>query len=321
MQKIVVASGIQIRDDLAMPLEAYLSANASMTGASVWRYPKGSRAKARYEVEVVYTMPEFAKALDTKGSYVIYEGHSRYGQGPAFGPAGIEEVPDVTAFPTNPWGVHFRMGYDATVTDCVDDLVGHSVTPTEYDLLAVPRGAFLPKGLPMAAQRAKLAAADVKAGRVKKKDSCGARGAWRSFDVCAPSLAAITTARGDEPLKGRHFFRRLVGERKPAIPADEFWTPVTVGSADLDASTLRCSVLFMASCSSHFHYFQPLDRRRRLVKSNCRFYLTAKPYSALHSPIFIAQVFKGHDPSTRHGSKVILAALNGVHDSGLVGVY
>src|SRR5262249_17222979 len=159
------------------------------------------------------------------------------------------------------------------------------------------------KGLSAKVQRAKQVADDVRAGRVKRNRLCDVRGAWRLFDICAPSLASIRTTRGDEPLKGRHFFAYLVGKRKTATPQNEFRTTVTVGCGDLDPSALKFSLLFMASCSSLHHFFGPLDRRRRLVKSKCRFYLTAKSYSAAHSQIFIQQVFKGHDPTTQRGSK------------------
>jgi hypothetical protein len=71
----------------------------------------------------------------------------------------------------------------------------------------------------------------------------------------------------------------------------------------------------MGSCSSYVHYFKPLDRRRRAIKSKCRFYLTANVCSADHALIFVQQVFKGNDPTSARGSRAILRALNGAADS------
>jgi hypothetical protein len=314
-QKIIVAAGVEIRDFQGKTLLAYLNTDADAGKGSTWTFPKGAAAgKATYVVEVVYTMPEFAKALDTDDAIVIYEGHSRYGQGPAFGDMGVPHVPDKKTYPVNPWGVHYRMGYDATDTECIDDLVAHSVTPAEYDLTTPPKMAFLPKALVTAAANAKTAEAALK--KAKGKRRCTTKGAWREFDVCQKKLAATKTARGDEPLKGRHFYAHLVKK-----PADEFMTSVTVGSADLDKASLKCKVLFMASCSSHEHYFEPLDKRRTAVKSKCKFYMTAYVCSAYHGRNFIRELFGGTDPLSKKGSKAMLKALNGETDSGVVGFY
>jgi hypothetical protein len=329
VQKIVVAAGLEIRDFQGSKLLEFLNANADAGKGSMWTYPKGAGAKATHEVYVVYTMTEFANALEADNAYVIYEGHSRYGQGPAFGPARPSSlrpdehwVPDKAAFPVNPWGVHFRMGYDATDTECIDDLVEHSVTPTEYDLVTASAKAFLPTALETAATRAKAVEKTIKAGKLKRTKLCPVRGAWRSFDTCDPALAATTTARGDQPLKGRHYYAQKVRKkRKPKKPEDEFLTSVQVGSTDLDKSSLKCKVLFMASCSSHVHFFKPLKKRRKAVKSACKFYMTGMICSAFHGRNFIEQIFKGHDPTTNKGSKAILKALNGVANSGIVGIY
>lgn len=323
VQKIIVAAGIEIRDFQGNTLLAYLNANADVSKASVWTYPKGAGAKATHQVEVVYTMAELATALDTQDAYVIYEGHSRYGQGPAFGPANTPHVPDKKTFPTNPWGVHFRMGFDATDTECVGDLLEHSVNPAEYDLTAPPSKAFLPSVLEKAAIPAQTIAASQKAGKLsktQKANPCSIRGAWRELNVCDAVLAASKTARGDEPLKGRHYYAKKVGVRKK-IPKDEYFTAVKVGSIDLDKSALKCTVLFMASCSSHVHFFKPLAKRRTAAKSACKFYMTGEVCSATHGKNFIEQVFKGHDPISKKGSKTILKALNGADDSGNVGFF
>jgi hypothetical protein len=314
VQRIIVVAGIEIRDFQGATLISYLNTAADARKGSTWTFPKGAPAKATYLVEVVYTMSEFAKALETDDAIVIYEGHSRYGQGPAFGDAGMPHVPDEKKYPTNPWGVHYRMGYDATDTECIGDLVQHSVTPKEYDLIASPAKAFLPDALDTAAANAKAVEAALK--KAKGKGRCSAKGAWRLFDMCEKKLAATTTARSDQPLKSRRFYARIVKK-----PADEFMTSVEVGSADLDKVSLKCKVLFMASCSSHEHYFKPLDKRRTAVKSKCKFYMTAHVCSAFHGRNFIREVFGGTDPLNKKGTKAMLKTLNGEADSGAVGFY
>jgi len=158
-QTIIIAQGIEIRDvGQGMILQAFLKKECDLKagsvasgGATTWTFPRGAGTKATHEVQVVYDQSAFAKALDTVDAFVVYEGHSRYGQGPAFGPAGTPKVPDKKTFPVNPWSIHFRMGYDATDTECIDDLVHHSVSPTEYDLTTSGAKAFLPSALVTAA--------------------------------------------------------------------------------------------------------------------------------------------------------------------------
>ena len=298
-------------------LQAFLSnkCDPKKGAVSVWTYPKGSALKATHEVQVVYELAEFAKALETADAFVVYEGHSRYGQGPSFGPAGTPHVPDIKTFPINPWGVHFRMGYDATDTECVADLVHHSVTPAEYDLTTSGPKAFLPSALVRAASSAEAKQKAIKAKKIKATTVCSRKGAWRLFDTCDAKLAATTTTRGDKPLKGRHFYARL-----PRKPEDDFETAVQVGSANLDKSSLSCKLLFMASCSSHVHFFKPLDKRRKAVKSACKFLMTGQVCATSHAATFLEQVLvKGHVPMTRKGMKALLKALNGVKDSGTRG--
>jgi hypothetical protein len=323
MQTIIVAAGFEIRDFQGSVLTDFLNAQADAGSGSVWTFPKGVGAGAvTHQVQMVFTMAEFAAALEMDDAYVIYEGHSRYGQGPAFGPprpsgADMPWVPDTANFPINPWGVHFRMGYDATDTDCMEDLLEHSVTPAEYDVPASAAGAFIPGAVKRAVTNAKkVKKAKVAAGRV-----CSTAGAWRLFNDCDATVAATATSRGDTPLDGRHYYAAFPRKRPRKIPPGEYLTAVQVGSADLDKSALKCKVLFMASCSSHVHYFRPLARRRTAVKSKCKFYMTAMICSAFHGRNFMAEVFKGTDPTTKRGSKAMLKALNGVSDSGSVGFY
>jgi hypothetical protein len=316
-QIIIIAEGIEIRDKQGSALTPFLNANCdAKTGAtSTFTYPKGAGAKATHEVRIVFTKGELATAIDTTDAFVVYEGHSRFGQGPAFGPPNTPHVPDVKAFPTNPWGVHFRMGYDGTDTECVGDLMEHSVTPAEFDITAAAATTFLPAVLVRAAKNAQ-AQAKVLKGKTAAA-SCSTGGAWRLFNTCWPKVAAAATARGDKPLDGRHYFDRL-----PRKVTDEFTTSVRVGSADLDKSALPIKLLFMASCSSHVHFFEALDRRRKASKSNCKFLLTGDLCATYHATNFLTQVLvKGIDPMTPKGEKTLVKALNGVSGSGRVGVF
>lgn len=323
-QLVVVAQGIEIRDEPASSdLQDLLTASCDRKGAApaagaanTWLYPKGPAARATHEIQVVYEQAALATALDTPDALVVYEGHSRYGQGPAFAPSGTPTIPDKKAFPVNPWGVHFRMGYDATDTECVDDLLHHSVTPTEFNLLRAPASSFLPAELQSAAAQAKAQATRIKAARTRAGATCGLGGAWRAMDVCEPARAATVTSRGDVPLKGRHYYRHRT--RRP----EEFFTAVAVGSADLRKSSLACRLFFVASCSSHVHFFEPMTRRRKAAKSRCTFLLTAQVCSSSHARTFLRQVLlKRRDPTTARGLKAIVRALNGEIDSGLVGIY
>jgi outer membrane protein OmpA-like peptidoglycan-associated protein len=319
IQKIIIAQGIEIRDVDGPLLLKFLNNNCDAKKGDVWTwtFPKGAGVKATHEVHVVYDLISFAKALDTADAFVVYDGHSRYGQGPAFGDAGMSKVPDVKKFPVNPWGVHFRMGYDATDTECMADLVHHSVTPVEYDLIASDPKAFLPSALIKAAKNAQAQHKAIKAKKIKDKAICSTAGAWRLFDTCDAKLAATRTARGDTPLKGRHFYAQLLRKSE-----NEFTTAVQVGSVDLDKSSLRCKLLFMASCSSHVHFFAALNRRRKAVKSPCKFLMTAMVCSATHSTNFLEQILiKGLDPMTERGLKAVVKALNGFSDAGIVGDY
>ena len=323
-QLIVIAHGIEIRDaGQGQILQAFLAAECDPKGAKpaagaaiTWLYPKGSGAKATHEIQVAYDQAALAAGLDTPDALVVYEGHSRYGQGPAFGPAGTPKVPDAKTFPANPWGVHYRMGYDATDTECIADLLHHSVTPTEFDLTATSAKDFLPAVLVAAATQAQAQAQQIRKKKIKANVACGLPGAWRGMDDCQAPLAATTTARGDTPLKGRHYYVQRT--RKP----EEFFTAVKVGSADLDTSSLACRLLFMASCSSHVHFYKALDRRRAAAKSTCKFLMTSQVCATSHATTFLQQILlKKRDPGTTPGLRAIVRALNGEAKSGLVGIY
>lgn len=319
-QKIIVALGLEIRDYQGLNLLRYLNANANPGPNSTWTYPKGAKAKPKFLVQVVYTENEFAAALDTPGAYVVYEGHSRYGQGPAFGPPATPHVPDKKAFPVNPWGVHFRMGYDAIFTESLCDLVEHSVTPAEYDLTKVPKNAFLPPELVDAASKVKRVNRKMKEGKVRGGNHlCRVDGAWRTFRLCQPALDATKTARGDEPLKGRHFYEQKPNKCKSQRV--DYLTAVVGGSADLDQVSLKCAVLFMASCSARVYYLDALRRRRKAAKSSCVLFLTTKVPRTNHAVNFLTLVFNGLNPTNRPGAIAIVDALKNVPKSGRVRVY
>jgi hypothetical protein len=209
------------------------------------------------------------------------------------------------------------MGYDATDTECIADLVDHSVLPVEFDLPAAAPKAFLPGALIAAVPRAQAQAKAIKAKKVAARDACGLSGAWRSMDACQPALAATRTARGDTPLSGRHYYLHQ-DRRQP----EEFLTAVTVGSGDLDKTRLACTLFFVASCSSKVHFHAALVRRRKAAKSACRFLLTGQVCATSHATTFLRQVLlKKRDPATRDGIRKIVRALNGEANSGIVGVY
>jgi hypothetical protein len=194
--------------------------------------------------------------------------------------------------------------------------VHHSVTPVEYDLTTSPAIAFLSAALVSAAPSAKAQQKAIKAKKIAAVAACSTAGAWRLFNTCYAKLSTTATARGDTPLKDRHFYNIL--PRKPP----EFETSVQVGSVDLDKSTLACKLLFMASCSSHVHFFKPLDKRRKAAKSKCKFVMTGAVCAATHVTMFLEQVLvEGHDPVSKRGSKAVVKALNGVSDFGIVSIY
>jgi hypothetical protein len=320
VQVIVIAHGIEIRDFQGRELQRFLQNHCDRKGPipppgdnNSWLFPAGSGTKATHEIRVVYQMTDLVAALDLPTAFVVYEGHSRYGQGPAFGPAKMPHVPDKKAFPVNPWGVHFRMGYDATDTECIGDLLDHSVTPVEYDLSKADPKDFLPGELSDAIK--KIDAMKKAVAKRKPADLCRVGDSWRALNVCEPKRALAMTARGELPLAGRHYYKKRTSP-------EEFLTAVTVGSKDLDNATLACSLLFMASCSSKVHFYQALKRHRKATKSACKFLLTSEVCSAFHGMTFLEQVLlKKRDPMADKDLKQIARALNRLPEPGNVGIY
>jgi hypothetical protein len=108
----------------------------------------------------------------------------------------------------------------------------------------------------------------------------------------------------------------------PRKKENEFKTSITVGSADLDKSKLPGKLLVMGSCSSQAHFFAALDRRRKAVKSGCKFILTGDVCYADLATAFLQRVLlKKMDPSTSTGMAKLAKSLNGVDGSGGVGLY
>ena len=322
--KIFLAYGLHFRDtDWLDAFELLVDRCDEIAGEQdAFVFPSGSK-KPKYEIRALFDKAGFAKALDEKDAVVVFDGDSRLGQGPSFGAERVGRVPDKNAFPANPWGGHYRMGYDAVETYAHADLLEHSVLPDEWDLSQIPVKAFIPVSLVYAAGKVQAAEKSFRTNRANAVARCRTEGAWRRFADCYRKLEQTTTARGEQPLLGRHYHR---SEREAGLGMeevqDDFATPVKVGSSDLDKSRLAGKLLVMASCSSHFHFFAPLDRRRKAVGSRCRFLLTAHVCTANLPVAFLENVLQhGMDPTTDAGMKALADALSGVPGSGAVQVY
>lgn len=320
-QQVIIVFGVEIRDySWTKDVQPFVAqhCDAKPGSSDTFTYPKNATgSNVAYEIHIKFELAELAVALDTADAIAIYNGHSRYGQGPSCGPANTPTLPDKKNYPVNPWGVHYRMGYDAVKAHCLEDIMHHSTLPTEYDL---PNGTatFLPEALVKAAEGAR---------NVPKGADCFTSGAWRAFDSCQGGLAKKTTSRGDIPLKGRHYYAALhgqgPGQRETSDrPKDEFLSAVCVGSADLKLTKLLCKLLIMASCSSRVHFFDALDRQRKASGSDCKFIMTNFIASEVFPLVFLQQVLlKGLDPTTLDGMKTLVKKFNAEDGSGYVGLY
>jgi len=294
---IIIAYGCEIRDtENHTKVVDFLKADATPAGTDKWTYPKKAPA---HTISLIYTKAGFAAALNKKDAVVIYDGHSRIGQGPVFGPAGVTTCPDKTKFPLNPWGDNFRMGHAFADIECIDDIMHHGTNPTEFKLPASSKGVLASKGLIDILDDA------IKAGKAK----CGTAGAWRKLSDCFSKVAAQMNCRGSKTLASRHFWRARKGNK-------EFDTLVAVGDADLKKSKLACAVLFMNSCSSKRHFLAPLQRQKAAAKSKCMFYVTADSCSANTTLPFLKAVLAGKDVTKR--AKAILKTMNGMSGSGFI---
>jgi hypothetical protein len=299
-QVIVVAFGCEIRDTTThRDVVDHLNRVARGPSSSMtWTYTAGRR---QFEVRLVYTKKEFGQSLDIPGAIVVYDGHSRYGQGPAFGPAGLPHCPDVATFPANPWGDHFRMGYDALQVPCIEEIFDHCTEPTEYAVPTRPDKAFLPRHVRKVLIKAK--------GRSAR---CNQRGyARRLLRTCFPTEAAKVNGRGVASLHARHFWYTTRG-------GADFMTLVGVGAGDLRSSKLKCKVLFMNSCSSREHFLAALRQRKKSANSKCVFYMTREVCSASTTVIFVRRILEGYDPVSEQGSRKLLRDMNGLADAGAI---
>jgi len=291
---VVVAFGVGTRDWPYVPeLVKFLNGKAIKhpVKADHWTY-KLPKKKLNYNIRLVYTKAEFQKALNEKGAIVIYDGHSRYGQGPAFGPKGLSECPDKALFPKNPWEDHYRMGWDTINIPCKEEIIHHCTNPTEFPYKNTPKGFFAKKRVKVIVNIA-----------AKRTDRCNQKGyAKRKLLKCDSIFASKANGRGDKTLLNRHYWYQQGGD---------YHTLVQVGRDDLKKSRLECSVLFMNSCKSKWHFYYALRREKRSNKSKCVFYMTRRlrwSY-AWTTNIFIKTLLDGHDPKGKRGYKKFLKAM------------
>lgn len=243
------------------------------------------RGNIHYNISIVTTVKGFHNALNTEEAIVIYYFHSRYGQGPAF----------------QGWEDYFRMSYDYVNIPCKDEIFDHSTNPTQ-----IPNNH---SGKMFVSKHVRKVIASSK-NRLKNKKwsewGCNFRkSVQRPLSGCDLSLAYSLTS-----LQNRDFwYLRL----RPIYEEDDYWTIVKGGAGDLDSVDLKCSVLFMYSCSSKKHYLKTLRRRKRQTKSKCVFYLTKRVVNPTEAPKkFLELLFKGKNPYTNKGSKQFLKHMNSI---------
>ncbi len=282
---------------------AFLDATATKDKAVAGRYEYKKDGR-EYDISVTYTRADFKAALDTDDAIVVYAGHSRFGQGPAFGTSDADtpECPDAATYPANPWEGHFRMGYDAVDVPCIEDIYTHCTNPAEFTKTDLPRDLFVHDDVRQVVKSAK--------GRSTRCDLKGY--ARRSLLTCFPKTADLTNGRGVKTLKTRHYWYTRKRDT-------EFHTIVDAGSADLSGVSLRCGVLLMYSCTSKHHYYEALKRRRKAAKSKCVLYLTTVvPRGVPATKRFVQLVLKGIDPRTRRGSEKFLREMGRIRHSGRI---
>ncbi|NHJ86882.1 MAG: hypothetical protein FK734_15575, partial [Asgard group archaeon] len=98
---------------------------------------KCANNKFIYTIRYIFSKDDFLIAIDRPKAIVIYIGHSRWGQGPAFDPEGYineeNKCPDPQIYKDkNPWENHVRMGWDIASTACVKDILEHCTNPVGY---------------------------------------------------------------------------------------------------------------------------------------------------------------------------------------------
>lgn len=283
---------------------------AKRVSGEVWDYHDKPRG-LDFEIRVVYTKDEFRAALDIDNAIVVYFGHSRRGQGPAFGDSVPDklkrECPSSATYPANPWENHFRMGYDVAMIPCGEDIFRHGTNPAEYSQKSPSKNFFASSAVRKALTEAS-----------GHSEACQQIGfARRTLLKCHKDIANLKNCRGTQSLKDRHYWREHEYKKERSNPPSpefkkrELDTIVMAGSADLRAVKLRCKVLYMNSCSSRRHFYEALKRRKKETRSSCVFYLTRRTaYNVPTARIFLKQVLNGVDPATMRGSQIILKALN-----------
>lgn len=321
---IIVLFGLEARDwDLHSSLLAYLNEVAARDEGTdpTFIFPKARRPSSRrvVRIEVRYDKESFRRAIDTEGAIVIYDGHSRYGQGPVFGAAQLEPCAPLPATSTqSPWQDHFRMGYSAVSVPCIIEIWSHCTNPAELPR-STPTSNFFPS--PVVATLLRQAKG--------KNGDCATQQARRSLSRCYPEVAAKANRRGEETLKQRDYWKAWTPEEDKDVLRTfysnksegflDFRTIVLGGSADLDQTSLRCDVLFVNSCSSKRHFLPALLRRRAAVRdTNCVFFLTDYTASSPSTLWFVQRVLRGWDPRRTSGVVEALKFLNKSKDSGLV---
>jgi len=294
---VFVAFGIEFRDyGHRKDLETYLAKVAKKGADGAFHYKQGSR---EFSIRVVFTKKEFLQALDTPDAIVIYDGHSRFGQGPAFvDRSGVGQCPSRQDLPQNPWEDHVRMGWDVINVVVEGEIMHHCTNPKEYAGKGIPK--FAPAPVRYLARKGNENKPNCKSRKISK----------RKLLDCFPDVARKKNGRGDQTLIDRHYWF--------STPKDtDFFTLVEGGSGDLRKSGLRCKVLYMNSCSSVDHYFCSLSTRKRETKSKCVFYLTRRTAFmgyARTTNIFIDLLLqKGLDPTNARGAKQLVRALNAVN--------
>src|SRR4026208_846208 len=101
-QVVIVAFGCEIRDfHYNTKAVKLLNDRAKVKKPDVWLFQDKAKG-LDFEIRVVCTKAEFAAALDLDEAIVVYNGHSRFGQGPALGPAPLPHRPDVHGSPVTP---------------------------------------------------------------------------------------------------------------------------------------------------------------------------------------------------------------------------
>ena len=297
---VVIAIGAEVRDwSYTSALIKLLDSKAvKVTGKpNQWTF-KVPGKKRTYHFRIVYTKEAFRKALDRKNAYVIYDGHSRYGQGPAFSDANLTHCPSKASYPVNPWEDTFKMGWDTIKVPCIDDIFDHCTNPKEYPYSKPPNNFFAKRSVKRILKIAK--------GRSSRCNQSGY--AKRRLRACHPQTAQRVNGRGEKSLFDRHDWKKK---------GKEFYTLIQVGRKDLNSVSLKCKVLFMNSCESKGHFYYALKRRKRRKKSTCSFYMTQRVCSAATTEIFVKLLMKGYRPVGRKGSRRFLKAM-GVKDSGII---